>query len=780
MTERNKSRATQQNEERENLSFLRAQNDSELSYLLIIMNSRIDLLTNSEQAKTMILTDTRSELDELIQEINGQTQTIDAIRTKQTQLENTISSMIDLMARQQGSEDEMLHPQIFLLKQQIIETTREIQNLKRISRVLAQTLEQEEQEENTLENSKITTLFQDQEKKERLISIIQNKNVQRILPLSSDSINDIIQILQSENFSAEALKTKIRISIQEYENNNQNGLFSKIVNNTVGRELITNIKENIYIFLTTLVNIDITNLASTKLSLATSFAMDFCETISSIVSQDDIENRILERQLIPINNEIENINPNAKKLTLNQIRKLSTLPLLDIEEFCKANPQNPASLVLKRLISNNTGRLNESLIHKLREDENLSERQKEIMISEIRNGNYKIKETKLSTLLAFIDNEEGNQYYDQLSGRHLYYASRFIRRKKIDGRWRIHSEFFTKATGSLELAHEVLIRNGNPELKNFQTKFKNGIVNATQHNAFMSTIESNIEKIAINNTLAHRNAIRNNIQQLAWYKTQLTRELAVTTNAEVRNTIRNYLNQVSEATKIFRVRTAAARQLLHTGAEGKILDNVSGKGKRIARQVGSGAKSALSWGGINAGLMGIPQIYRFIKGEISFNQAVGNTFSNMRYCVPIYGSYLSWRDFNQNPGILSGLVAAGSTILDVAGLPLKLAGLAGRIGFGLVKTAGLRTFTQALKTNTSRALMGTFAVTTSYDFLKDKSIGSTGIAALEASAQILNHGNEAANQLDLNPFQRLEQRAADEIAAQIQTIQAYESNPQLA
>ena len=172
MTETSRSRATQENE---NFSVLQTNNETELSDMLIMLSSRVDIVTNVEQAKTLILTDTRRDLETLISQISGQDRTVEVIRSKQTELESAVSSLMELKKQfsENTEQDGNIDISLAIREQElmILTLTREIRNLKKISDIFGSTM-QEETQNTGQDNDDIVTRSREDEN--RVFAVISN------------------------------------------------------------------------------------------------------------------------------------------------------------------------------------------------------------------------------------------------------------------------------------------------------------------------------------------------------------------------------------------------------------------------------------------------------------------------------------------------------------------------------------------------------------------------------------------------------------------------------
>jgi len=782
MTERNKSRATQQNE---NYSVLQTNNESELSNMLITLSSKVDIVTNVEQAKTMILTDTRKDLDELISQISGQNQTVDAIRSKQTDLESAVSSLMELKKQFSESSTENTNIDLSLaIREQelmILTLNREIKNLKRISDIFGSTIEEENQETDQKEVERVNSIMKDENQKTRLLSIFKNKYITKVLPIEESSRVKLIELLESSDFSSEKLISEIKKSFDNYQKNLERTTLVKILESAGLNDLIRSAKENVYIFLVTILKFDFTVSAESTTGAIASLATEFAGTIGSLAKQDNIENRILRRQHTSINNEIKRINANASTLSMNQIRNLTSLPLKEILSYCQAHPQNTACLVIKRIIAQNKESMLQKIIEKVNESNEYTTRQKQRLIQKIQSGRFDFEKLRFSTLLAYVDNNEDGQFWDQMQGNSVYYAAnlgRVYSRAVNMAMLYSESKSLTKSLPTVEQKLKVDIKNLNKSLTN----------TTNAHQFFIRELETKVKNVCTTNQVSQRNACKEGIKQAAAYKlklqetyTQIKKMPVGPQRTAALKIIEGRLIELqNQASRLFGAKYGATGDYIERKGAGRRLDKLSGHSSRMERFFSNGVTrtvgSAARWSIINGILSGAPQIYNVFTGQCNTYEALRNTASTMRYCVPVYGTYLSWRDFTNNPSGLGFLTATCSTVLDVAGLPLKIAGLAGRLGFGLIKTTGLNTVLRAASSTATKVLFGSIGGSLLLDYMLQEDAGTSAGAALQQSYNILGIGSQIDDYIEMSPLERLEDEVMGEIDNQIQTLESFEQS----
>tara|TARA_Y100001970_G_scaffold293964_1_gene445154 strand:- start:1943 stop:4378 length:2436 start_codon:yes stop_codon:yes gene_type:complete len=789
MTETNRSRATQQNE---NYSVLQTNNESELSNMLITLSSKVDIVTNLEQAKTMILTDTRKDLDQLISQIRGQTQTIDAIRSKQSELESAVSSLMELKKQFSESSEESTNIDLSLaIREQelmILTLNREIKNLKKISDIFGSTVEEENQETDQTEVERVKSIMNDENQKARLLSILKNQYITKVLPINDTYRVKLVELLESNDFSSEKLILEMKKAFEHYEQNLERSALVRILEHVGLRELIRSAKENIYIFLVTILRFDFTVSAESTIGAITSLTTEFASTVGSLVRQDNIENRILRRQQTSINNEIKRINPNGATLSMNQIRNLTSLPLRELQRYCEAHPQNTACLVIKRMITQNKEAILQRIIEKVNQSDRYTDQAKQRLIQKIQCGQFDFERLRFSTLLAFVDNQEDGQFWDQMQGTSVYYAAnvgRVYSRAVNIGILATESRSVLK---NITLSEDLTLRS---KLGGNTNELLELLESSNQpHRTVISDFDKSVREVCDKNQVNNRNAVKEATKRAAKYKLELQAAYehvkSLPTSTERTKLLRIIEGRLIElqnaATRLNRARYGAVGDFIETTGAGRRLDNISGHSSRMERlfnnrltkTVTTGAKWAL----INGILCGAPQVYNVFTGQCNTTEALRNTASTMRYCIPVYGTYLSWRDFANNPSFLGGITACCSTVLDVAGLPLKIAGIAGRLGFGLIKTTGLNTVLRAASSTATKVLFGSIGGSLLLDYMLQEDAGTSAGTALQQSYNILGIGGQLDDYLEMSPLERLEDEVMGEIEYQVQSLQSFESSDQ--
>lgn len=785
MTETSRSRASV---EQENYSVLQANNETELSDMLILLSSKVDIVTNVEQAKTMILTDTRKDLDSLISQISGQEQTIEVIRSKQTELESAVSSLMELKKQfsESSTEDQKINLSLAIREQElmILTLTREIRNLKEISDIFGSTMQEETQNTEQKEVERVNSIMNN-ENKARLLSIFRNEHITKVLPVSETYRLKLVELLESNNFSSEKFIIELKKSFEEYERNLERTALVRVLERAGLRELLATAKENVYIYLTTILSFEFTISAESTFSAIAGLTTEFASTVGSLANQDNIENRILRRQHTSINNEIKRINPNAATLSMNQIRNLTPLPLRELQRYCEAHPQNTACLVIKRMITQNKEAMLQKIVDHIRDNNNYSPRVKERMIQKIQSGQFDFDKLRFSTLLAFVDNQEDGQFIDQIYDKSVYYAVNVGR-------------VYSRSINMLTLASESGSALQQVKLDSKLTLNVNGSYGANDlikrlesssqaHRTLIQSFDSSVTNVCNVNNVNNRAALKESLKQAAKYKLELqtaythARSLpAGPARTELLRSLEGRLIELqSSATRINRAKFGAIGDFIERGGAGRRLDRISGQSSRMERLLNNSVTrtvgGAARWSIVNGLLAGAPQIYNVFTGQCNTNEALRNTFSTMRYCIPVYGTYLSWKDFAENPSLISGVVACCSTVLDVAGLPLKLAGLAGRLGFGLIKTTGLNTVLRAASSTATKVLFSTIGGSLLFDYMIQEDAGTTAGFALQQSYNILGIGSQLDDYLDMSPLERLEDEVMGEVEHQIQSIQSFES-----
>ena len=786
MTETSRSRATQQNE---NYSVLKTNNETELSNMLITLSSKVDIVTNVEQAKTMILTDTRKDLDELISQINSQDRTIEVIRSKQTELESAVSSLMELKKQfsESSEQDGNIDISLAIREQElmILTLTREIRNLKRISDIFGSTIQEETQNTDQIEIQRVNSIMNDENQKARLLSIFKNQYITKVLPISETYRLKLIEILESDDFSSEKLIIEIKKSFEEYESNLERTALVRILERVGLRELLATAKENVYIYLITILRFDFTMSSESTLSAITSLSTEFASTVGSLANQDNIENRILRRQHTSINNEIKRINPNAATISMNQIRNLTSLPLSELQRYCEAHPQNTACLVIKRMINQNREAMLQRIVEHVNESDNYPQQVKSRMIQKIQSGQFDFDKLRFSTLLAFVDNQEDGQFIDQCYDKSVYYAVNVGRAYSRSVNMMILASESGSALQKLKLDSKLQLNvNGTYGSNDILKRLESSVV---EHRNLIKSFDTNVTNICSVNNVNNRAALKESLKQAALYKLELQRAYSHTKSlprgaqrTELLRTLEGRLIELqSSATRINRAKFGAIGDFIEKGGAGRRLDRISGQSSRMERllnnSVTRSVAGAARWSIINGLLAGAPQIYNVFTGQCNTKEAFRNTASTMRYCVPVYGTYLSWKDFAENPCMISGIIAGCSTALDVAGLPLKVAGLAGRLGFGLIKTTGLNTVLRAISSTATKILFSTIGGSLIFDYMIQEDAGTTAGVALQQSYNILGIGSQLDDYLDMSPLERLEDEVMGEVEHQIQSIQAYES-----
>ena len=785
MTETSRSRATQQNE---NFSVLQTNNETELSDMLIMLSSRVDIVTNVEQAKTMILTDTRRDLESLISQISGQDRTVEVIRSKQTELESAVSSLMELKKQfsENTEQDGSIDISLAIREQElmILTLTREIRNLKKISDIFGSTMQEETQNTDQEEVAKVNEIMTDGNKA-RLLSIFRNEQITKVLPVSETYRLKLVDLLESSEFTSEKFIIELKKSFEEYERNLERTALVRILERAGLRELLASAKENVFIYLTTILSFEFTVSAESTLSAIASLTTEFASTVGSLANQDNIENRILRRQHTAINNEIKRINANAATLSMNQIRNLTTLPLRELLRYCEANPQNTACLVIKRMITQNKEAMLQRLVEHIRDNDNYPPQVKERMIQKIQSGQFDFDKLRFSTLLAFVDNQEDGQFIDQCYDKSVYYAVNVGRAYSRSVNMMILASESGSALQQVKLDSKLTLNvNGTYGANDIIRRLESS---ALEHRNLIKSFDTSVTNICTVNNVNTRADLKETLKQAAKYKLELQRAYtharslpAGPARRELLRSLEGRLIELqSSATRINRAKFGAIGDFIERGGAGRRLDRISGQSSRMERlfnnKVTRTVGGAARWSLINGLLAGAPQIYNVFTGQCNTTEALRNTASTMRYCIPVYGTYLSWRDFAENPSLISGTVACCSTVLDVAGLPLKIAGLAGRLGFGLIKTTGLNTVLRAASSTATKVLFSTIGGSLLFDYMIQEDAGTTAGVALQQSYNILGIGSQIDDYLDMSPLERLEDEVMGEIEHQIQSIQAYES-----
>jgi hypothetical protein len=786
MTETNRSRATQENE---NYSVLKTNNETELSNMLITLSSKVDIVTNLEQAKTMILTDTRKDLDQLISQISGQDRTVEVIRSKQTELESAVSSLMEL--KKQFSEnieqDGNIDISLAIREQElmILTLTREIRNLKEISDIFGSTMQEETQNADQREIEEVNKIMNDENDKARLLSIFKNEHITKVLPISETYRLKLVELLEINEFTSEKFIIEIKKSFEEYERNLERTALVRVLERAGLRELLATAKENVSIYLVTILSFDFTVSAESKLSAIAGLTTEFASTVGSLVRQDNIENRILRRQHTAINNEIKRINANAGSLSMNQIRNLTNLPLRELLRYCEAHTQNTACLVIKRMINQNREAILQRIVEHINDSDNYPQQVKSRMVQKIQSGQFDFEKLRFSTLLAFVDNQEDGQFIDQIYDKSVYYAVNLGRAYSRSVNMMILASESGSALQKIKLDNKLQLNiNGNYVSNDILQKLQNS---TKAHRTLVESFDKSVTNVCTVNNVNNRAALKESLKQAARYKLELQsaykQARSLTRGAGRTELLRSLEGRLielqSSATRINRAKFGAIGDFIEKGGAGRRLDKVSGQSSRMGRLLNNSVTRTVSgaarWSLINGLLAGAPQIYNIFTGKCNTKEALRNTASTMRYCVPVYGTYLSWKDFTENPSTISGVIACCSTVLDVAGLPLKIAGLAGRLGFGLIKTTGLNTVLRAASSTATKVLFSTIGGSLLFDYMIQEDAGTSAGVALQQSYNVLGIGSQLDNYLDMSPLERLEDEVMGEIEHQIQSIQSFES-----
>ena len=770
MTEKTRSRATQ---EQENYSVLSADNDLELGYILTQLDSKVGLLTNSEEAKSLVIKDTRTELEVLLSKIAGQTETIDSIRTKQTELENEISNLIDLKKSFNEDVNESykvrISAEIKESELRILTITNQIENLTKISKIFSATVEEQESEEKQEEIQRIQEELLNENQRQRLISTFENSYITYLIPIDESYRVKVVELLKSEDFKADKLVILIKEALNHYETRVEKGMLYRIIQKTGVNELIGSIKENIFTFLTTILRFDIAITADSSFSAISSLAIEFTNSVTSLAQQDDIENRILYRQQESINNQILRINPKATTLTLNQIRKLTSLQLRDIQTYCQSHANNTACLVIKRMIEENKEGIHKRIIERIKQTDSYTEKQKSMMISKIQSGKFEYNLLRFSTLLAYTDNKEDGQFWDQMRGLSVRSAVNV-------------GKLYARTIRIGEVASEYATMN-MPNKSNLGDLTRKPLSPKSMeaHKLLIDDLEKSINGAATRNTADARHLIERNINKCAEYKVRLEKALANARNAKTPNKEliqeleRRLISLHQNLTRLVGAKYAAIGDYVEKGRAGGRLERASGQAslfKRTLGKTGAAVASVGKWAFWNTLFVGGVQAYDAITGKISTEDALRNTGAGLKYCIPIVGSYYRWRDYAENPTKTGFALAACQTILEVPVLPI---GYIAKLMLGLQNVTKLNTFFRAAKSIAAGTLISATGGSLIMDYMLQQNAGTTAGATFRNSCKVLGIVSETNDYLDMTPLEKLEDDVMTRLATQTQIFNAIES-----